>query len=181
MKSLKLIFSTLIALFLFSACAQETAIKDRDLQFENVTNSKSFKAYYEDHRIRKEILTRYNLADVIQAEYASEKDRMKAMEEKIKFSQEASTLFEKLSTFNSSKVSNSSNSDSKLEEMITFIKSQEVGQRVKEMAIDLLRHDASNDTQALTHEVLADFPSLSRIDLIEITNKFDTQNEQQYQ
>lgn len=181
MKSLKLIFLPLIVLILLSACAQETAIKDRDLLFENVTNSSSFKAYYEDHKTRKEILSRYNLADVSQAEYASEADRIKAMEEKIKFSQEASTLFEKLSTYQSSKVSQSTKVDAKLEEMITFIQKQEVDLKVQEMAIDLLRHDASRDTQALANTVLSEFPSLTRMSLLEITNRYDAQQEQHLQ
>jgi len=180
MKSLKLIFLPLIVLILASSCAQETAIKDRDLLFENVTNSSSFKAYYDDHRIRKEILTRYNLADVIQAEYASEDERMKAMEEKIKFSQEASLLFEKLSAFQSRKVSQTTKPDVKLEEMISFIQKQEVDLQVQEMAIDLLRHDASQDTQALANTVLSEFPSLTRMSLLEITNRYDAQQEQHF-
>ncbi|MEM8891582.1 MAG: hypothetical protein AAGD28_26630 [Bacteroidota bacterium] len=180
MKSLKLIFLPLIFLILASSCSPETALKDRDLLFENVTNSSSFKAYYDDHRIRKEILTRYNLSDVIQAEYASEEARIQAMEEKIKFSQEASILFEKLSAFQSRKVSQSTKPDEKLEEMIGFIQSQEVDQRVQEMAIDLLRHDASRDTQALANTVLSEFPSLTRMSLLEITNRYDAQQEQHF-
>lgn len=175
MKSLSLISLALIALVLFSACAQETALKDQDLLFENVTHSNSFQAYYEDYKSRKEILTRFNLSDIVKAEYPSEEERLKAMDEKIKFSQEASSLFEKLAAFQSSKVNNSPNPNGNLQEMIQFIKSQEVGIEVKEVAIDLLTHDASHDTQALANHVLDDFPSLNKMSLVEITHKYDAQ------
>lgn len=178
MKSLKLISLCITALILLSACAQETAIKDRDLLFENVTNSSSFQAYYDDHKTRKEILTRFKLSDIITAEYPSEEERLKAMDQKIKFSQEASALFEKLASFQSRKVNNSSNEGDMLQDNIKFIKTQDVSTEVQELAIDLIRHDASQDTHQLANRVLEDFPSLTRMDLLEITRRYDAKKEQ---
>ena len=178
MKSLNPILFAFIALFLFSACAQETAIKDRDLLFENVTNSISFQAYYEDHKTRKEILTRFKLSDIIEADYPSEEERLKAMDQKIKFSQEASSLFENLASFQSRKVNNPSHAADALQDNIKFIKRQDVSAEVQELAIDLIRHDASQDTNQLANRVLEDFPSLSRMDLLEITRRYEAKQAQ---
>lgn len=171
-------FLCITALFLFSACAQETAIKDRDLLFENVTNSSSFQAYYDDHNTRKEILTRFKLSDIIKAEYPSEEEKLKAMDQKIKFSQEASALFEKLASFQSQKVNNAPNESDILQDNIKFIKTQDVSAEVQKLAIDLMRHDASQDTQQLANRVLEEFPALTRMDLLEITRRYDAKQEQ---
>ncbi|MEM6802078.1 MAG: hypothetical protein AAF696_11785 [Bacteroidota bacterium] len=126
----------------------------------------------QDYKKRKDILTKYSAFDH-KASYSSEEEKIKALDETIEFSEQASALFKLISAFKNEIGGQSLDSNEKLEKIVDYINTQNFDSKIKENAIELIRHDAISDKNKLVNEVTNQFPSLKKRDLQELVKRYE--------